>query len=147
MSFLSVCGSFFYNSTVVLRKFRLVRHIPEWVPWISYWPLARIGHALAEQVMNDPMRFVRESIVSNNLCAEYVQGLTMLCAAKWHCKALHCIGPPCRGREIESLRARRIREGDYGNLGDHVYRSVINSPSASYHRLSGANEMNLYSRN
>jgi hypothetical protein len=53
--------------TVILRKFRSVRHIPEWIPWISYWPLARIGHALAEQVKNDPMRFVRESMASSNL--------------------------------------------------------------------------------
>ncbi|KAI0273085.1 cytochrome P450 [Russula aff. rugulosa BPL654] len=54
----SLPGSFLVN------EFPFLRHIPEWIPWISYWPLARIGHALAEQVMNDPMRFVRESMLS-----------------------------------------------------------------------------------
>jgi hypothetical protein len=35
------------------------------MPWISYWPLARIGHALAEEVKNVPMQFVREGMVSS----------------------------------------------------------------------------------
>ncbi|KAN0109883.1 cytochrome P450 [Russula decolorans] len=50
--------------SLLVNEFPFLRHIPEWIPWISYWPLARLGHALAEQVMNNPMRFVRESMLS-----------------------------------------------------------------------------------
>ena len=42
----------------------LVRHIPEWMPWLSYKPLARFGYNLGQEVIHEPMRFVKESIVS-----------------------------------------------------------------------------------
>ena len=42
-----------------------VRHIPEWLPWLSYKPLARIGHNLGNEVLYPPMQFVKESIVSS----------------------------------------------------------------------------------
>ena len=42
-----------------------VRHIPAWLPHISYKPLAQIGHNLGEEMMSEPMRFVKESIVGN----------------------------------------------------------------------------------
>jgi hypothetical protein len=63
MNFLSVCDS---DS---VRHLRLtlnasVRHIPEWLPWFSYKPLARIGHNLGQEVLYEPIRFVKESIVS-----------------------------------------------------------------------------------
>ena len=41
-----------------------VRHIPAWLPQISYKPLAQIGRNLGEEMMSEPMRFVKESIVS-----------------------------------------------------------------------------------
>jgi hypothetical protein len=46
------------------RSFAPVRHIPEWLPWLSYKPLARHGHNIGQQVLHEPMEFVRESIVS-----------------------------------------------------------------------------------
>jgi hypothetical protein len=42
----------------------LVRHIPEWLPWFSYKPLARIGRDLGTEVLNAPIQFVRDAIVS-----------------------------------------------------------------------------------
>ena len=42
----------------------LVRHIPEWMPWLSYKPLARFGYNLGQEVVHEPMQFVKESIVS-----------------------------------------------------------------------------------
>ena len=42
-----------------------VRHIPAWLPHISYKPLAQFGRNLGEEMMYEPMRFVKESIVSN----------------------------------------------------------------------------------
>jgi len=41
-----------------------VRHIPEWLPWFSYKPLARYGHHLGNQVLYPPIQFVKESILN-----------------------------------------------------------------------------------
>ena len=41
-----------------------MRYIPEWLPWISYKPLARIGRDIGRQVIREPIQFVRESMVS-----------------------------------------------------------------------------------
>ena len=64
MNCLSVCDLAF------VRHLRLtlnasVRHIPEWLPWFSYKPLARIGHNLGQKVVHEPILFVKESIVSH----------------------------------------------------------------------------------
>ncbi|KAH9970772.1 cytochrome P450 [Russula compacta] len=37
-------------------------HIPEWLPWCSYKPLARIGHDLGVEVLNAPIQFVKDSM-------------------------------------------------------------------------------------
>ena len=42
-----------------------MRHIPEWLPWFSYKPLARIGRDIGREVVHEPIRFVKESIVSH----------------------------------------------------------------------------------
>jgi hypothetical protein len=44
-----------------------VRYIPEWVPWLSYKPLARIGYNMGNEVLYPPLQFVKESIVSSYL--------------------------------------------------------------------------------
>ncbi|KAH9956415.1 cytochrome P450 [Russula dissimulans] len=41
-----------------------LRYIPEWVPWLSYKPLARYGYNLGKDVQHGLMAFVRESIPS-----------------------------------------------------------------------------------
>ena len=48
----------------VRRSFSLVRYIPEWLPWISYKPLARYGYDIGQAVLHGPLDFVRETIVS-----------------------------------------------------------------------------------
>jgi hypothetical protein len=48
----------------VQRSFMLVKHIPEWLSWFSYKPLARIGYNIGQEVLQRPMEFVREAIVS-----------------------------------------------------------------------------------
>ena len=40
-----------------------VRYIPEWLPWLSYKPLARQGYNIGQKVLHEPMEFVRETIV------------------------------------------------------------------------------------
>jgi hypothetical protein len=42
-----------------------VRHIPAWVPYISYKPLAQIGHKLGQEMLDGSLPFVKESIVGN----------------------------------------------------------------------------------
>ena len=46
-----------------LTTIPLVRHIPEWLPWFSYKPLTRFGHDLGNEVLNEPIRFVTDSMV------------------------------------------------------------------------------------
>ncbi len=41
-----------------------VRYVPEWLPWLSYKPLARYGYNLGQEGVYVPMQFVKESIVS-----------------------------------------------------------------------------------
>ena len=57
----------FYILCPSLSKYLSVRHIPEWLPWFSYKPLARIGYDLGQEVMNEPIQFVRESMVRGQL--------------------------------------------------------------------------------
>ena len=54
---------FFYIEQV-RRSFTLVRYIPEWLPWLSYKPIARYGYDIGQEVLHGPMQFVKESIVS-----------------------------------------------------------------------------------
>lgn len=47
---------------LLVNELPLLRHIPEWMPWFSYKPLARFGYNLGQVVVHEPMRFVKESI-------------------------------------------------------------------------------------
>jgi hypothetical protein len=48
----------------IFTTYTLVRHIPEWLPGLSYKPLARNGYNLGNEVLYPPLQFVRQSIVS-----------------------------------------------------------------------------------
>jgi hypothetical protein len=50
------------NSSSVSRLFS-VRHIPSWVPFLSYEPLARIVRKLSERIRNEPIDFVSNASV------------------------------------------------------------------------------------
>jgi len=58
----------------IYRKCYQVRHIPEWSPWFSYKPLARFGHTLADELRDEPMQFVRDSMVSSDLHGVWLKG-------------------------------------------------------------------------
>ncbi|KAF8268841.1 cytochrome P450 [Lactarius quietus] len=49
-------------SAWILSGFPFLRHIPAWVPHISFKPLERIGRTLCQEALYEPMRFVKESI-------------------------------------------------------------------------------------
>jgi len=49
---------------LLVNYLHCLRHIPEWLPWLSYKPLARIGHNLGNEVLYPPLQFVKESILN-----------------------------------------------------------------------------------
>jgi hypothetical protein len=69
-------SSIFLISCVLTGTPFSVRHIPEWVPWFSYKPLARFGHGLAAEIRDNPMKFVRENMACIDCCFEHAQILT-----------------------------------------------------------------------
>ncbi|KAF8258559.1 cytochrome P450 [Lactarius quietus] len=72
----------FHVFAMFLNSFPFLRHIPAWVPYISFKPFAQIGRKLGEEVVQEPMRFVKESIASGtarpSLALEYLQEIDKL---------------------------------------------------------------------
>jgi hypothetical protein len=44
----------------------LVRHIPSWVPYLSYEPLAQTVRKLSRRLRNEPIDFVKSALVRGN---------------------------------------------------------------------------------
>jgi hypothetical protein len=64
MIFRFVCAMSYFNAGRILFTITIiVRHIPEWLPWLSYKPLARLGYNLGQETMYEPIRFVKETMV------------------------------------------------------------------------------------
>lgn len=40
-----------------------MKHIPSWVPWFSYKPLIKTLRRLSEKTRNDPIDFVKKTMV------------------------------------------------------------------------------------
>ncbi|KAH9952749.1 cytochrome P450 [Russula dissimulans] len=47
---------------VLINHLPFLRHIPSWVPWFSYEPLARLGRELGDKMKNEPINFVKSAI-------------------------------------------------------------------------------------
>jgi hypothetical protein len=43
-----------------------VLHIPSWVPFLSYEPLAQIGRRMSERIRNEPIDFVKNALVGGD---------------------------------------------------------------------------------
>jgi hypothetical protein len=88
------CMNFrFFSVTDRFTKYTPVRHIPEWLPWLSYKPLARIGHNLGNEVVYTPLQFVKESIVSSHLSGRITTSQVAqntIIVAEWHGASLAC---------------------------------------------------------
>ncbi|KAI9431009.1 cytochrome P450 [Lactarius psammicola] len=54
----------FLPGALLINELPFLRHIPAWLPYISYKPLAKFGHNLGLEMVYEPMRFVKESIAS-----------------------------------------------------------------------------------
>ncbi|KAH9971621.1 cytochrome P450 [Russula compacta] len=54
-----------------------LRHIPSWVPWLSYEPLRQIGRKLSERMKNEPIDFVKNAMRNGtavqSLASQYLQ--------------------------------------------------------------------------
>jgi len=46
----------------LVNTFPFLRHIPSWIPWLSYEPLAREGRELGRRTMNEPIDFVKNAM-------------------------------------------------------------------------------------
>jgi hypothetical protein len=71
----------------------IVRHIPEWLPWLSYKPLARLGYNLAQETKHGPIRFVKESMVSYCFVSAHVRRahcVTVTSIAQWDGATFTC---------------------------------------------------------
>ncbi|KAH9967250.1 cytochrome P450 [Russula dissimulans] len=52
---------------LLVNDIPLLRHIPEWLPWFSYKPLARYGHHLGNQAVYPPIQFVKKSMLDGTV--------------------------------------------------------------------------------
>ena len=64
-NFRSVCCRLTFVHHTKLLAAIPVRHIPAWVPYMSYKPLAQIGYNLGREMLDGSLPFVKESIVSS----------------------------------------------------------------------------------
>lgn len=55
-------GSAVLPGTVLVNEVPLLRHIPAWVPWLSYKPAARAGYDAGQDVLHYPMQFVKDGL-------------------------------------------------------------------------------------
>ncbi|KAH9981025.1 cytochrome P450 [Lactifluus volemus] len=49
---------------LLVNDLPFLRHIPEWLPWFSYKPLARECYNTGQKVMHEPIRFVKECMLN-----------------------------------------------------------------------------------
>ncbi|KAI0278780.1 cytochrome P450 [Russula aff. rugulosa BPL654] len=49
-----------------------LRHVPSWVPYLSYKPLAQKGRKMNERIRNEPIDFVKNALVSDDQQEEVV---------------------------------------------------------------------------
>jgi hypothetical protein len=59
-------SNFIIPIIMVSDSYVLVRHIPSWVPFFSYEPLARTVRELSERIRNEPIDFVKNALVRGN---------------------------------------------------------------------------------
>jgi cytochrome P450 len=54
-----ILGGFVLPGAALLTYLPFLRHVPSWVPWLSYEPLAQKGREVGRRVMNEPIDFVK----------------------------------------------------------------------------------------
>ncbi|KAI0263944.1 cytochrome P450 [Gloeopeniophorella convolvens] len=66
----------------LVNELPLLRHIPAWLPWFSYQPLARVGRELWEEIRLAPIQFAKQSVeagtATHSLALENLQDIHMM---------------------------------------------------------------------
>ncbi|KAI9441780.1 cytochrome P450 [Lactarius indigo] len=57
-----ILGRLVLPGAALVNYLPFLRHIPSWVPWLSYEPLARLGRELGQTTMNEPIYFVKNAM-------------------------------------------------------------------------------------
>jgi hypothetical protein len=86
-----MCYTIFHIS--LMAMITIVRHIPEWLPWLSYKPFAHLGYNLAQEAKHGPIRFVKESMVFDCFVSAHVRRthcVSMTFIAQWDSAAFTC---------------------------------------------------------
>ncbi|KAI0264167.1 cytochrome P450 [Gloeopeniophorella convolvens] len=52
--------------SVLVNDIPILRYIPAWVPYLSYWPRARLARAMGQEMINEPFRFVKKGIADGS---------------------------------------------------------------------------------
>ncbi|KAI9457527.1 cytochrome P450 [Russula earlei] len=53
-------GSAVLPGTVLVNEIPILKHIPAWIPWLSYQPAAQAGFDAGQDVLRYPMEFVKD---------------------------------------------------------------------------------------
>ncbi|KAH9066016.1 cytochrome P450 [Lactarius deliciosus] len=71
---------------LLVNSLPFLRHVPEWLPWFSYKPLARWGHSIGLEAVQEPMAFVKECMSNGtakpSLALEELQDAEKLCQSE-----------------------------------------------------------------
>lgn len=71
---------------LLVNSLPFLRHVPEWLPWFSYKPLARWGHGIGLEAVREPMEFVNECMSNGtakpSLALEVLQDTEKLCQSE-----------------------------------------------------------------
>jgi len=90
-----------------------VRHIPSWVPYFSYKPLARIVRKLNERIRNEPIDFVKNALVCGDdvpgiridqRCMSQRNGTGVQSLASEHLQELESLGGSERQKQEEIIK-------------------------------------------
>ncbi|KAI9441797.1 cytochrome P450 [Lactarius indigo] len=79
---INVMKQFILPGTAAINHLPFLRHLPSWVPWFKYEPLASECREMARRAKNEPMDFVRNSMREGtavpSLATEYLQEVDFL---------------------------------------------------------------------
>ncbi|KAI0267865.1 cytochrome P450 [Gloeopeniophorella convolvens] len=52
--------------SLLVNELPILRFIPAWIPFISYWPRAHLANALGQEMINEPFQFVKKSMADGS---------------------------------------------------------------------------------
>jgi hypothetical protein len=120
---LPFCMLFHMHDRILLMVTIIVRHIPEWLPWLSYKPLARSGYNIGQETMHEPIRFVKESMVSDCFMSARVRKAHYVpLIAQWHSTTFTRSRESTGGGELRRIRTQKDRGNNFRSFRVDVRR-------------------------